>query len=245
MRGEKNLLWLGDKIHAPLKPSATEGEYTTLIPKFSTDPMAFRVRCPGHVPVTTAPVACNEKNVALEVSLVEHASQDITVQQADGSPAAKTDIYIAWGNNRTLWTGTKMQSNPHLVTDFIMNFRHLEFHGKTGEDGHCLLPPCADEASVLVADDSGYVVSDYGRLAKESTLKLQPYSLGDQELVKLVPSLLPVTHSYRPRLYVRLMRDGKPVLGKDHFFVLYSSDRSGLYASFLPVALEQGVASLQ
>ncbi|OAI57586.1 hypothetical protein AYO49_01900 [Verrucomicrobiaceae bacterium SCGC AG-212-N21] len=166
MRGDPS--WLEKETGEPMKMTA-EGEYIGKIPEHYQDNLiVFCVRCEGHAPVITEPLDPVEGNKTVTVSLHERPPATVMVQGADGAPVGKANVYVQWQERSIYLRAFELKQTRNQNA-------HVEFQGLTTADGRCTLPPCADNASVLVTHESGFAKAVYADLAKEGSIKLQPY----------------------------------------------------------------------
>jgi len=161
--------WLPKTTGEPMRHAPAEGEFFGRIDgHYLPYELMFRVKRDGYTPVITAPLRVSGDKTTVPVALHQRDSCDATILRLDGSPAKHAAIYVTW------------RGNALELSDFILDRteysnRYLEHALVAGEDGHCAVPPCADDASVLMTHEDGFAAMSYADLMRNSTVKLQPY----------------------------------------------------------------------
>jgi len=227
--------------HATVKAGAVEGDYAAHVREYENELLMFRVRCEGHVPVMTAPVDPKNGNATIALSLQERPPTTITVTKEDGSPVANAGVHVAWTRPSVARKASSADSNISRLVEISVNRSHPEFSGTTDTNGRCILPACADNASVVVANETGVVTAAYADLMENGTMKLQPYRDGEAALFKRM--LPPASGELPPgRLHVRVMYEGKPVPAKTVYTIACGDqpdDLATVHTSFLRDGLHQ------
>jgi beta-lactamase regulating signal transducer with metallopeptidase domain len=218
-------VWSSTIYGASLQADPGVGEYRfEMSPKSQTQLLKFRVRCEGSAPAMTATVDPKE-STTLAVALQERKLTPLTVIEEDGSPAAKARVVVVWKPLLPTTTASAEASNFSRAVRLFPGVGNSEFNDFSGDDGRCVLPPCADEASVLVVGETGYASVAYAELMKSGSMRLLPYSNVSEK--KLMQRLLPPPPGAPPngRLNVRVVYEGKPVLA-DRVHLLSVGDQA-------------------
>jgi hypothetical protein len=180
-------VWQTPLTNTSVFAGAGPGEYVARIPEFlQRNAVVFRVRCKGHAPVITAPIDAKQGSANLAVVLPARESAEIVVTRADGTPAANAAVHVCWHHHSLAPAITAASGLGSRFADFVMSRRNPEFSGATGDDGHCLLPACADNAAVLVVEGASYALASYSDLLKDRSLKLKSCLPGEDRLLKLM-----------------------------------------------------------
>lgn len=179
---------LMEQMAVPMKPGVAEGEYKGILPEKIQKyyGLKFCVRHEGYVPLITSRVDPAQGDSTLSVALQKGQPVEITVRDAKDATVAGASVYVVWLSPLHL-EGFSPGPLAHIQMEFI---------GATGADGHCILPPCAADASVLVTHESGFAAAAFADVMRSPMMKLGLYA----------------------QVEANVKKDGKPAPGEKYEF---------------------------